>query len=395
MYSLWVGIDVSKEGFSTAGINSGGQEVFSKAYAMDSNGFEELLKTVRSHCEDVSEVLIAMESTGCYHINLFSFLTSRGIRTMVVNPLLIANFAKLSLRKTKTDKKDAMTIARFLLDHHEEISQLSISQDLQDLRDLSRERESLSHLISATKVEIKRVLRTTFPELETIGDIYTGVMLRLIQEYPFARLVRAAKLKGISKLLKGPYVGKKLTFTAEDILRAAKTSIATVSPGKEIILQGKVATLVHLQGRLEEITKLLTDLCKATRVDDFEILRSIKGVGPKTAAPFLAEMGSVENFLSHKKLIAFAGMDPSVSQSGQFIGMSRLSKRGNRHLRRAIYLMTASVVSKNAWFKAYFQKRKAEGLPPQKALFATAHKLIRVIFAMLSQRTYFNVKETI
>jgi transposase len=386
---------VSKEGFSTAGINSGGQEVFSKAYAMDSNGFEELLKTVRSHCEDVSEVLIAMESTGCYHINLFSFLTSRGIRTMVVNPLLIANFAKLSLRKTKTDKKDAMTIARFLLDHHEEISQLSISQDLQDLRDLSRERESLSHLISATKVEIKRVLRTTFPELETIGDIYTGVMLRLIQEYPFARLVRAAKLKGISKLLKGPYVGKKLTFTAEDILRAAKTSIATVSPGKEIILQGKVATLVHLQGRLEEITKLLTDLCKATRVDDFEILRSIKGVGPKTAAPFLAEMGSVENFLSHKKLIAFAGMDPSVSQSGQFIGMSRLSKRGNWHLRRAIYLMTASVVSKNAWFKAYFQKRKAEGLPPQKALFATAHKLIRVIFAMLSQRTYFNVKETI
>jgi transposase len=336
-----------------------------------------------------------MESTGCYHINLFSFLTSQGIRTMVVNPLLIANFAKLSLRKTKTDKKDAMTIARFLLDHHEEISQWSISQDLQDLRDLSRERESLSHLISATKVEIKRVLRTTFPELETIGDIYTGVMLRLIQAYPFARLVRAAKLKGISKLLKQPDVGNKLTFTAEDMLRAAKTSIATVSPGKEIILQGKIATLVHLQGRLEEITKLLTDLCKATRVDDFEILRSIKGVGPKTAAPFLAEMGSVENFLSHKKLIAFAGMDPSVSQSGKFVGMSKISKRGNRHLRRAIYLMTASVVSKNAWFKVYFQKRKAEGLPPQKALFATAHKLIRVIFAMLSHRTYFNVTEAI
>jgi transposase len=386
---------VSKAGFSTAGINSEGQEAFSKAYAMDSNGFEELLKTVKSHCEDVSEVLIAMESTGCYHINLFSFLTSQGIRTMVVNPLLIANFAKLSLRKTKTDKKDATTIARFLLDHHEEISQLSISQDLQDLRDLSRERESLSHLISATKVEIKRVLRTTFPELETIGDIYTGVMLRLIQEYPSARLVGAGKLKAIAKLLKGPYVGNKLRFSAEDILRAAKTSIATVSPGKEIILQGKIATLLHLQERLEAITTLLTELCKATRVDDFEILRSIKGVGPKTAVPFLAEMGSVDNFLSYKKLIAFAGMDPSVSQSGQFVGMSRLSKRGNRHLRRAIYLMTASVVSKNAWFKAYFQKRKAEGLPPQKALFATAHKLIRVIFAMLSQRTYFQVKEAI
>ncbi|MGB7574321.1 MAG: IS110 family transposase, partial [Thermodesulfobacteriota bacterium] len=279
--------------------------------------------------------------------------------------------------------------------HHEEISQLSISQDLQDLRDLSRERESLCHLISATKVEIKRVLRTTFPELESIGNLYTGVMLRFLRQYPSACLVRGAKLKVIAKALKGPYVGDKLTFSAQDILRAGKTSIATVSPGKEIILQGKIATLVHLQGGLDEITKLLTDLCKATRVDDLKILRSIKGVGPKTAAPFLAEVGEVKNFASHKKLIAFAGLDPSVHQSGKFVGASKLSKRGNRHLRRAIYLMTASVVSKNAWFKAYFQKRKAEGLPPQKALFATAHKLIRVIFAMLSQRTYFNVKEAI
>ncbi len=395
MYSLLVGIDVSKARFSAAGIDSGGKEVFSRAYGMDSKGFEELLKAVRTHCEKDSGVLMAMESTGCYHINLFSFLSSQGIRTLVVNPLLIANYAKLSLRKTKTDKKDAMTIAKFLLDHHKEVAQLSISQDIQDLRDLSRERESLSHLVSATKVEIKRVLRTTFPELETVGDLYTGVMLRLIREYPSARLMRAAKLKGIVKLLKGAYVGKKLTFTAEDILRAAKTSIATVSPGKEIILQGKVATLLHLQSRLEEITRLLTELCKSTRVDDSEILQSITGVGPKTAAPLLAEMGTVDNFFSHKKLIAFAGMDPSVSQSGQFVGTSKLSKRGNRHLRRAIYLMTAFVVSRNTCFRTYFQKRKAEGLAPQKALFATAHKLIRVIFAMLSQRTFFKVKEAI
>jgi len=143
---------------------------------------------------------------------------------------------------------------------------------------------------------------------------------------------------------------------------------------------------------MEEMTKLLIDLCKASKVEDLKILRSIKGVGPKTGVPFLAEMGSVENFSSHKKLIAFAGMDPSVCQSGKYIGKSKLSKRGNRHLRRAIYLMTAAVVSKNAFFKAYFLRRKKEGLIPQKALLATAHKLIRVIFAMLSHRTYFQAK---
>ena len=128
---------------------------------------------------------------------------------------------------------------------------------------------------------------------------------------------------------------------------------------------------------------------------DLKILQSIKGVGPNTAVPFLAKVGEVKNYSSHKKLIAFAGIDPSVCESGKFIGMSRISKRGNRHLRRAIYLMTTSVVSQNAFFKAYFLRRKKEGLPPQKALFAVAHKLIRVIFAMLSHRTYFKAEEAI
>ena len=103
----------------------------------------------------------------------------------------------------------------------------------------------------------------------------------------------------------------------------------------------------------------------------------------------------MKDFTSHKKLIAFAGLDPSVHQSAKFVGASKLSKRGNRHLRRAIYLMTASVVSQNTFFKAYFLRRKREGLPSRKALFAVAHKLIRVIFEMLSQRTYFKIKEAI
>ncbi len=149
---------------------------------------------------------------------------------------------------------------------------------------------------------------------------------------------------------------------------------------------------MHLQERLEEMTKLLTDFCKATRVEDWKILRSIKGGSPNTAVPFLAEMGSIENFSSPKNLSAFAGMDPSVCQWGKFIGKSKLSKRGNRHLRRAIYLMASAVVSQNAFFKAYFLRRKRGGLTPQRALLATAHKLIRVIFARLSHRTYFQPK---
>jgi transposase len=208
MYRVLVGVDVSKNLFSAAVLDQEGGELVSASYEMNANGFNQFLKTLSSQCEELDQILVAKESTGCYQINLYSFLGSQGIRTLVVNPLLIANFAKLSLRKTKMGKKDALTIARFLLDHNEEISQLSISQDHQDLRDLSRERESLCHLISATKAEIKGVLRMTFPEPESIGNLYTGVMLRFLQQYPPARLVRGAKLKVIVKALKGPYMGQ-------------------------------------------------------------------------------------------------------------------------------------------------------------------------------------------
>ena len=153
MYRLLVGIDVSKDLFSAAGLNGEGEELFSGSYEMNSHGFSEFLRIISSHCESLDQVMVAMGSTECYHINLYSFLVSQGIRTLVVNPLLIANYAKRSLRKSKTDKKDAGTIAKFLLDHRQKISQLSVSQDLQDLRDLSRERESLCHLLAATKVE--------------------------------------------------------------------------------------------------------------------------------------------------------------------------------------------------------------------------------------------------
>jgi transposase len=133
---------------------------------MDSEGFMQLWKAITQHSKDLSEALVAVEYTARYHINLYSFLSAKGASTVVINPLLISNFAKLSLRKNKTDKKDAMTIAQFLLVHRDSISQLSLSQDLQDFRDIARERESVCNMLTAHKVESKRLLQSTFPELE-------------------------------------------------------------------------------------------------------------------------------------------------------------------------------------------------------------------------------------
>jgi transposase len=382
VHDLFVGIDVSKNSSSAKGLDKKGRKSFYLSFKMDSDGFSELLKAITSQSKDLSKVIVALESTACYHINLFSFLTSKGIDAVVINPLLISNFAKLSLRKTKTDRKDAMTIARFLLVNKDSITKLSVSQDIQDLRDIARERESLCHLISANKTEIKRVLQTTFPELESVCNIYTKSMLNFIAEFPSARLVRTARSRTIAKALRQPGRGNKISFPPEAIINAAKTSVATFSPAKEFILPGKISTLIHLEKRRDELTRALTEYCKSAMVENLKIITSIDGINTGTATTFLAEMGDVASYGSHKNLIAFAGIDPTVYQSGKFEGASRISKRGNRHLRRVIWLMTVNVIHFNAIFKEY-------GLPFKKAVFATAHKLIRVIFAMLSQRTYF------
>jgi transposase len=303
MSELFVGIDVAKDTSSAQGIDSTGKGRFSLTFSMDSEGFMRLWKAIAEHSKGLAEVSAAVESTACYHINLYSFLTAKGISTVVINPLLIANFAKLSLRKTKTDKKDAMSIAQFLLVHGESISHLSLSQDLQDFRDIARERESVGNLLTAHKVEIKRLLQSTFPELERIGDLSTRVMLEFIAAFPSARLVKIAKPKAIQTILQRKGVGTRLTYTAEDILKAAKQSVATISPAKELILQGKVRTLQHLRERYEELTKILTEYCKSSMLEDFEIVTSIGGISKHTATTFLAEIGCIGNYPSYKQLI--------------------------------------------------------------------------------------------
>ncbi len=392
MNKLFVGIDVSKDSFSATGIDLNGNVSFSLSALMDKAGLSELIKVITSKCNDLSAILAGMESTGCYHINLFSFLSAKGANTVIINPLLISNFAKMSLRKTKTDKKDSLTIARFLLAHQDSIKQFSISQDTKDFRDVARERESISNLIASTKNEIKRILQSTFPELESICNIFTVTMLLFLKEFPSARFIKATKLKAIEEALERLGRGRKVSVNAQDIIRAAKNSIASNSLAKELILPQKISTLLHLMEQLDEITEIISNLCKSIAIEEMEIVTSIDGIGDSTGAAFLAEIGDISNFPSYKSLIAFAGLDPSVYQSGKFQGTSRISKRGNRHLRRLVYLMTIGVIRCNAFFKAYFLKRKQDGLPFRKAVMATAHKLLRTIFAMLSNKTHFHVK---
>jgi len=390
MSMLFVGIDVSKDYSSGQGLDPEGKKLFYLEFGMNGEGFSRLLNTLKTHCKDLSEVTVGMESTGCYHTNLFAFLCSEGIACVVINPLLISNFARLSLRKTKTDKKDALTIAQFLLAHRSKLSQVSYCQNSQDLKDLARERESLAVMIAGLKNDVRRLLQMSFPELEHRCKLFTETMLRFLMKFPSARVIRTAKATEISKaLIHAEGKRKRVFISAEEIINLAKVSVASDSVAKELILSEKIETLLYLEGKQKRITEALVEACRSMRVDELDIITSVDGISAITGSTFLAEVGDIELFSSSKHLIAFAGLDPSIHQSGQYEGISRISKRGNRHLRRVVFLMTLCAVRSQNAFREYFLRRKEEGLPPKKAILATAHKLLRVLFAMLSSKSCF------
>ncbi len=392
-FRWFLGIDVSKETFDACCIPSHGERLFNLSASMDRKGFEELIKQLSALSITQEPVLVGMESTACYHINLYSFLVSLGYTVMVINPLLISNFVKLQLRKTKTDKKDASVIAQFLLLNRDSLSQTILSSDISDLRDLSRQRESLVDQMSSTKSEIKRLLTMTFPELEHISGIFTKSMLRLLCQYPSAASMKQAKRSKIAKILIPGSYGKQTDASVERIVKAAQVSVGTSSVTKEIILRQKASLLIQLEGHLQELTDILIELCQGKIQGDMDILTSMKGIGEKTAMNFLIEIGGdIKQFESHKKVIAMAGLDPALYQSGKIDRKGKISKRGNRHLRRVIWLMTTKVIQFNERFKQYYLKRIKDGLPYKKAVLATAHKLIRVMFAMLTEKTLFNAK---
>jgi transposase len=170
----------------------------------------------------------------------------------------------------------------------------------------------------------------------------------------------------------------------------AASSIGVTSPAKELTLRREASLLMQVEEQMEETEKALMNTLSERMKQDTDIFCSMKGIGENTATSFLIEMGGVvEIYENGKKLIAAPGLDPSTYESGKYKGKSRINKRGNRHLRRVIWLMATRVIISNDLFKTYFKKRKRDGLLYKKAVLATTHRLICTIFVILRRRMYF------
>lgn len=385
-YSYFVGLDVYKNSFQACLINSSQNVLFNQAYPLNYQGIKSFTKTL-PHVSKRS-ILIGIESSGCYHLNLITYLINHNFTCVILNPILIKNFAKLSLRKTKTDAIDAKTIATFLSQFHQKLPPQSFLSE--EFKDLARERERLSQEIAKRKNNIEKLVIVTFSELERTVNIYNTSILKLLEKFPSAKAIQKAPLEEIENIL-SPKKGRKLSISPQEVKALAKYSIAQNWSVKEYILSRTIQELFFLEETLKNVEKLLKDSCKkAGKCEDLNILLSVEGIGETTALHFLAKVQDINKFPSYKQLIAYAGGNPTVYESGNFKGKSKISKRGNRHLRRVVWLMSINVIRHNPIFSWYFERRKRQGLPYKKAVLATAHKLLRIIYALLKHRKYFN-----
>jgi transposase len=382
MHKVFCGIDISKDSFHAALIDDRGQPCWSRSFFLSLPGFQALLDLLPT-----SPLLIGMESTGIYGLNLLSFLRNQGFDIRLLNPLLIANFAKLSLRQTKTDKRDAFTIAQFLRHNAE---RLPPSPDTDEsLRALSREREALSRQITAAKNEIKRLLHILFPEILSLINPFTVSALTLLETFPSKDALGQALPSALGKAWAASGRGRKPSLALSRLIDAARTSVGVSSPAYESILRSKIRVLQLLEEELKAITQRLVQECRARTPQAMTLLNSINGLGDVTTAHFLAEI-QARDFATPKKLIAFAGLDPIIRESGQWKGRGRISKRGNKSLRRVLFLMSVSVIRNNPIFRDLYDRKRSEGKVYRQAVLAVSHKLLRVIYALLQHQVPFN-----
>jgi len=391
-FNVFVGIDISKDSFSACALTNPQNILFEEKFPMSHSGFKDFSKRLSRFPKN--SILIAKESSGCYYINLFAYLSQRHFHCIVLNPLLVNKFWTATLRKTKTDRTDAKAIAIMLYHVHKQLPDKSFLP--KDFRDIARERERITQQIATVKNDIEKNLVVLFPELERIVNIYNSSILKLLSVFPSAYAIKKASIEQINNALCSETAGRPVNVSAQQIKSLAKKSIAQYWPVRELILVQKIKELFFLEEQLEFFTNMLREFCEeASLCQDIEILKSIKGVGDITALHFLAEVGDIERFDSPKKLIAYCGIDPTVYESGRFKGKSKISKRGNRHLRRIVWLMSIGVVMHNEYFREYYNKKRAEGVVYKKAILAVAHKLLRTVWAMLTKKQPFFVNHAL
>ena len=379
---IYVGIDVAKDKHDCFITNSDGEVLF-QVFTIQNNrkGFDDLFSRIQSTSSDVSNIKVGLEATGHYSYNLLGYLIDKGLPTYVINPLHTNLYRKsLSLRKTKTDKVDARTIAMMLMSDVNLKSYSDTSYHNEELKSLTRYRFDKIQERAQLKQSVSRLVTILFPELEKlVPTLHIASVYALLSELPSAGKIASCHLTHLTKLLENASKGRYSREKAIEIREAARTSIGSNMPAKSLELRHTLRLIGELDS---EITEIESEIKRIMDQISSPIL-TIPGIGYHMGAMILAEIGDFSRFDSPDKILAYAGVSPSTYQSGQLeSSYSHMEKRGSRYLRFALINAAKYVCHWDETFGAYLQKKISEGKHYNVAITHATKKLVRLIYAM-------------
>lgn len=387
---LFVGIDVSKSKHNCYLVDSEGTVYENNLQILNNcQGFKTLSQTITSICQTQNhkKVKIGLESTGHYSTNITNYLYSEGFEVIIFNPIITNNKRKgNTLRKTKTDKTDAKVIATMLFTDSSK-SYSPISYQIIELKSLTRHRHRMVNQRSKFKLSYTRLITIIFPELvANVSSLHQKSVQSLLFELPSSIEIANCHIVKLTNLLKTNSRGKYRKDKAIELKKLAAESIGSSNRANAFELQQIIRFLRFLNDEIKIIDQKIKEL-----VDEIQTpLITIPGIGYTLAATIIAEIGDIHRFAKPSKLLAFAGLDPSVYQSGKYNATHTIMvKRGSKYLRWAILQAAKTVTMRDKTFKDYLNKKLSEGKHYFVALSHVGKKLIRVIFHLLKNNISF------
>ena len=381
---ICVGIDVAKDKHDCVILSSEG-EVLADVFTIPNNrdGFETLLQRIRSCALPADIIKVGLEATGHYSYNILGFLLDCGLPTYVINPLHTNLYRKsLSLRKTKTDRIDARTIAAMLMSDLDLKSYTDTAYHNEELKSLTRYRFDKVRQRAKLKQSVSRLVNILFPELETlVPTLHMASVYALLDELPSAQRIASAHLTHLKTLLDDASKGRYGRDKAVEIREAARRSIGSKIPAKSLELRHTIQLIRELDKEIDEVEAAIEEIMGSIQSP----ITTIPGMGLRMGAMILAEVGDFANFDSPDKILAYAGLSPSTYESGKQKATgayAHMEKRGSRYLRYAIFNATKYVCIWDSTFAAYLAKKRAEGKHYNVAISHAAKKLVRVIYAL-------------
>ena len=355
----------------------------------DIQGFTKLKETIYDFISvNDDKVRIGLESTGYYSHNILHYLVKEGFDTMLINPLLTNMERKSSsVRKTKTDKIDAKSICTFLMRNQEFKPYTIKSYHSSALKSLSRSRFALVKQLSKQKQRLHMLVTITFPEyLKVFSTLHGKTSLEILHKHSIPSKIAKARIDGLTNTIVKASKGHHGRDTAILIKSLASQSTGDQNQVHAIEIKLCIEMIRFLQQQIQiynvEIKKIVDEY--------YPIILSITGISYITGAIIIGEIDEISLFSSPDKLLAFAGLDPGVYQSGHYNANNiSVSKRGSAYLRWAIHTSASIIIHHDNTFSQYYAKKRMEGKHHLVALGHVSKKLVRVIFSILKYNNSF------